>query len=169
LKRNNIVLIGFMGTGKSTVGRFLAEKLSWDLVDTDHYIEKQEGMTIPELFSTKGETYFREIETRAIREIMGRTKQVVATGGGAVLAETNRTCMKQNGYVVALTASLETILLRVGGDRNRPLLQGKATEVVPQLLERRKHAYDFADLRIATDRLRIEHIAQRLLDAYHKS
>jgi shikimate kinase len=169
LKRNNIVLVGFMGTGKSTVGRFLAEKLSWDLVDTDHYIENQEGMTIPELFSTKGEAYFREAETQAIREIMGRTKQVVETGGGAVLAETNRTCMKQNGYVVALTASLETILLRVGGDRNRPLLQGKASEVVPQLLERRKHAYDFADLRIATDRLRIELIAQRLLEAFHKS
>jgi shikimate kinase len=169
LKRSNIVLIGFMGTGKSTVGRLLAERLGWDLVDTDHYIEKQEGMTIPELFRTKGEAYFRDAETRAIRDIMGRTKQVVATGGGSVLAEENRTCMKLNGYVVALTASVETIILRVGGDSNRPLLQGKASEAVPQLLERRRHAYDFADLRIATDRLRIEHIAQRLLEAYHKS
>jgi shikimate kinase len=169
LKGNNIVLIGFMGTGKSTVGRFLAERLGWDFVDTDHYIEKQEGMTIAELFSAKGEAYFREAETRAIGHIMGKIRQVVATGGGAVLAEENRTCMKLNGYVVALTASIETIIQRVGGDRNRPLLQGKASEVVPQLLERRRHAYDFADLRIATDRLRIELIAQRLLKAYHKS
>jgi shikimate kinase len=168
MQRNNIVLVGFMGTGKSTVGRFLAEKLSWELIDTDHYIEKQAEMSIAELFSMHGEPYFREIETRAIQEIMGKSNQVIATGGGAVLAEVNRTSLKENGFVVALTASIETILQRVGGDRNRPLLQGKATEVVPQLLQKRKHAYDFADFTISTDRLRIEFIAQRLLVAYHK-
>jgi shikimate kinase len=168
VQRNNIVLVGFMGTGKSTIGRFLAEKLGWELVDTDHYIEKQEGMSIAELFSKQGEAYFRAAETRAIQAIMNRTHQVVATGGGAVLAADNRVSLKTNGYVVALTASVETIVQRVGGDRNRPLLQGKASEVVPQLLERRKHAYDFADLTISTDRLRIEFIAQRLLEAYHK-
>jgi shikimate kinase len=99
---------------------------------------------------------------------MGRSNQVIATGGGAVLAEENRTSFKANGFVVALTASLETIIQRVGGDRNRPLLQGKAREVVPKLLQQRKHAYDFADFTISTDRLRIEYIAQHLLAAYHK-
>jgi shikimate kinase len=168
MKRNNIVLVGFMGTGKSTVGRFLAEKLGWELIDTDFYIEKQEEMSITELFSKHGEPYFREIETRAILGIMDKSNQIVATGGGAVLAEANRKCLKANGFVVALTASLETIIQRVGGDRNRPLLQGKANEIVPKLLQRRKHAYDFADFTISTDRLRIEFIAQRLLVAYHK-
>jgi shikimate kinase len=162
------VLIGFMGTGKSTIGRFLAEKLAWDLVDTDHYIEKQEGMSIAELFSKQGEMYFRAAETRAIQDIMGKTNQVIATGGGAVLADENRKSLKASGYAVALTASVETIIQRVGADRNRPLLYGKANEVVPQLLEQRKHAYDFADLTLSTDRLRIEFIAQRLLEAFHK-
>ncbi|MEX2460884.1 MAG: shikimate kinase [Paenibacillaceae bacterium] len=168
MKRNNIVLVGFMGTGKSTVGRFLAEKLGWDFIDTDHYIEKQEGMSIAEIFTKHGEAVFRGIETKAILEIMRKTNQVVSTGGGAVLAEENRKSLKANGFVVALTASVETIIQRVGGDRNRPLLQGKANEVVPQLLHRRKHAYDFAEITIKTDRLRIEFIAQRLLVAYHK-
>jgi shikimate kinase len=166
--RNNIVLVGFMGTGKSTVGRFLAEKLGWEFIDTDHYIEKQEKMSIAELFNKHGEPYFREIETRSILEIMEKSNQVISTGGGAVLAEENRRSLKANGFVVALTASLETIIQRVGGDRNRPLLQGKANEIVPQLLKLRKHAYDFADFTISTDRLRIEFIAQRLLVAYHK-
>ncbi|WP_193571433.1 shikimate kinase [Paenibacillus psychroresistens] len=168
MQHNNIVLVGFMGTGKSTVGRFLAEKLSWELIDTDHYIEKQEEMSIAELFTKHGEVYFREIETRAIQSIMVKSNQVIATGGGAVLAEANRVCLKENGFVVALTASLETIIQRVGGDRNRPLLLGKAAEIVPQLLQKRKHAYDFADYTISTDRLRIEFIAQRLLVAYRK-
>jgi shikimate kinase len=168
MQRNNIVLVGFMGTGKSTVGRFLAEKLGWELIDTDHYIEKQQKMSIAELFNKHGEPYFREMETRAILEIMEKSNQVIATGGGAVLAEKNRRSLKANGFVVALTASLETIIQRVGGDRNRPLLQGKANEIVPQLLQQRKHAYDFADFTISTDRLRIEFIAQRLLAAYHK-
>jgi shikimate kinase len=168
MQRNNIVLVGFMGTGKSSVGRFLAEKLGWELIDTDHYIEKQEGKSISELFAKYGEAFFRENETRVIQEIMGKTNQVVATGGGAVLEEENRKNLKANGFVVALTASLETIIQRVGGDRNRPLLQGKANEFVPQLLQRRKHAYDFADFTISTDRLRIEFVAQRILAAYNK-
>jgi shikimate kinase len=157
-----------MGTGKSTVGRLIAEKLGWDLVDIDHYIEKKEGMSIAELFAAHGEVYFREAETRSIKEIMLKTNQVVATGGGAVLAEENRLLLKTNGYVVALTATVETIIQRVGGDRNRPLLLGKAHIAVPELLEKRKHAYNFADIAISTDRLRIEFISQLILDAYHK-
>jgi shikimate kinase len=168
MQRNNIVLVGFMGTGKSTVGRFLAEKLNWEFVDTDHYIEKQEGISVAELFTKQGEAFFRKIETQAILEIMRKTDQIIATGGGAILAEENRKSLKANGFVVALTASVETIVQRVGGDRNRPLLQGKANEIVPRLMQQRKHAYDFADFTISTDRLRIEFIAQRLLGAYHK-
>lgn len=168
MQSNNIVLVGFMGTGKSTVGRLLAEKLGWDLIDSDHYIEKQEGMSISELFSRQGEAYFREVESKAIREIMSRSKQVIATGGGAVMVEENRLHMKQNGFVVALTASAETIVQRVGGDRNRPLLKNKPQQVVPELLERRKHAYDFADTQIATDKLRIELIVQRVMELFDR-
>jgi shikimate kinase len=168
VQRNNIVLVGFMGTGKSTVGRFLAEKLGWEFIDTDHYIEKQEGTSIPELFANRGEMYFREVEKGAIRDILSKSNQVISTGGGAVLLKENRAYMKQNGFVVALTASVETIIQRVGGDRNRPLLQGKPQEVVPHLLEKRKHAYDFADVKVSTDKLRVEHIAHRILVFYNK-
>ncbi|MDB5052577.1 MAG: shikimate kinase [Bacilli bacterium] len=168
MQRNNIVLVGFMGTGKSTVGRFLAEKLGWEFIDTDHYIEKQEGASIPELFANRGEMYFREVETGAIRDILSKSNQVISTGGGAVLLKENRAYMKQNGFVIALTASVDTIIQRVGGDRNRPLLQGNPQEVVPMLLEKRKHAYDFADAKISTDKLRVEHIAHRILVIYNK-
>lgn len=148
---HNVVLVGFMGTGKSTVASLLAERLGWSKVDLDTSIEDAESATIPQLFADKGEPYFRRAETNAlIRELEGRKGQVVATGGGAVMAEQNRDIMLGNGLVVALTASMETILERVQNDLNRPLLRGNAAASVPELLEKRKHAYDFAHLRIDT-------------------
>lgn len=165
MKWNNIIFIGFMGTGKSTLGRVLADKLGWDFVDTDHLIEQQEGLTIPQLFTKYGEAHFRTIESSVIEKVMQRKGQVISTGGGAVLAEINRLKMKDNGYVVALFASVETISRRLRGDNNRPLLQGKPEEVIPLMLERRKHAYDFADLHIHSDQLSIEQIITSLITA----
>jgi len=165
----NIVLVGFMGTGKSTIGRLAAEKLAWRFIDSDYYIAKQVGMSIPEIFSKKGEAYFREAETAALQEILSQSHQVVSTGGGVVLAEANRNCMKQNGYVVALAASEKTIIERVGRDRNRPLLQGKPRLTIPRLMEQRKHAYEFADAQIVTDQLRIDQVVQNLLELYKLS
>jgi shikimate kinase len=153
-----------MGTGKSTVASVLAERLGWSKIDLDTCIEEAEGKTIPEVFAEKGEPYFREVETAALRrELEGRTGQIVATGGGAVLAEENRAIMLDNGLVVALTADAETIINRVKDDPNRPLLRGNAEKSVPELLERRKHAYDFAHVRIDTSDKTAEQIADAIV------
>lgn len=165
LNMRNIVLVGFMGTGKSTVASALAERLGWSKVDLDAAIEQAEGATIPQLFEGKGEAYFRRAETEALRrELEGRSGQIVATGGGAVLAEENRALMLANGLVVALTANLETIVGRVKNDPNRPLLRGNAEQSVPELLERRKHAYDFAHLQIDTSDKTVEQIAGEIAE-----
>ncbi|RAV19886.1 shikimate kinase [Paenibacillus contaminans] len=155
----NIVLVGFMGTGKSTVGLTLEEALKWKLIDVDQAIVEREGLSIPDIFSTRGEAAFRAIESEVLETIMARSEQIVATGGGAVLAERNRESMSRNGLVVALKASAETIVARVSGDTNRPLLQGNPAEFVPILLEKRKGAYDFADVEIDTDLLTAQEIA----------
>ncbi|MEF3303922.1 shikimate kinase [Paenibacillus sp. GYB003] len=155
----NIVLVGFMGTGKSTVAAELAQRLGWSRIDLDASIERAEGKSIPELFAERGEAYFRAAETEALRrELVGRSRQVVATGGGAVLAEGNRDIMLANGLVVALTATAETIISRVHNDPNRPLLRGNAEKSVPELMEQRKHAYDFAHVRIDTTDKTVEQI-----------
>lgn len=148
--RNNVVLVGFMGTGKSTVGKMAARRLGWTFVDSDAWIEEKTGKTIPELFGEQGEAVFREHEREALRELLNGENVVLATGGGAVLAEENRTCMLEGGLVIALTAPVAEILERVRGDRNRPLLQGNVEERVAALMEKRRGAYDFAHVTIDT-------------------
>src|SRR5690606_2725227 len=103
LNKDNIVLIGFAGTGKTTVSKLLAARLSgWHVVDTDALIEAREGKTIPELFSGQGEAYFRSVEQQVIADVMQRSQQIISTGGGAVLHEENRQWMTQHGWVIAL-------------------------------------------------------------------
>ncbi|MFS0727720.1 shikimate kinase [Paenibacillus sp. 1P07SE] len=165
----SIVLVGFMGTGKSSVSRLLAERLGCTRVDLDEAIERREDCTISELFARQGEEAFRTIETDVLADIMNRdTRQVIATGGGAVLKEENRSLMLNNGWVVALTADAERIIARVQSDSARPLLQGDVRQRVNELLERRKHAYDFADLKLDTSRLGVADVAERIIDAWQQ-
>lgn len=159
----NIVLVGFMGTGKSTVGKALAQKLDWAFVDVDFLIEQKEGRSIPELFSEYGEDYFRKTEEEQIAAVMQGQRQVVSMGGGAVLRQTNREAMSSHGLVVALSASAHTILERVKEDSNRPLLQGDREQKITQLLQERKNAYQFADIHINTDNLKVEEIVEAIL------
>mgnify|MGYP002479914912 CR=1 FL=1 len=169
MKRNNIVLVGFMGTGKSTVSRLLADKLDgWTAVDTDLLIEEREAMTIPDIFAKYGEAHFRRTESRVIAEVTSRMRQVIATGGGAVLDPGNRERMLAGGFVVALTAAMETIIRRVRSDENRPLLHGNVEERVKNLLEARKNAYDFADIKIDTTDLTADEVAETILRARAK-
>ncbi|MNC34591.1 Shikimate kinase [compost metagenome] len=158
----NIVLVGFMGTGKTTVGRILAEQLGWVFTDTDAYIEEQAGMAISRMFQEHGEAYFRERETESLRELLQRQGQVVSTGGGAVLREENRRLMLENGLVVAMLAEEAVIVERVKGDTGRPLLQGDLEERVRTLVEARRHAYDFATVQLHTDRLTPVEAARRI-------
>ena len=122
--KNNLVLTGFMGAGKTTLGKALAQKLGYSFVDTDDYIVQREGMTIPEIFAAKGEDYFRALETTVLQELKEKLHcAVVATGGGLPLREENGRLLMEIGTVYYLKASADTIYERVKGCTNRPLLQ----------------------------------------------
>jgi len=164
-KKQNIILIGFMGTGKSTVGRKLARTLDWDFVDCDAKVEEREHSSIADMFQNQGEAYFRQAETDTIHDLLIRDHQIVSTGGGSVLREENRSAMLANGTVVALFASAETIIERVKGNEDRPLLQGNAESRVRELMAARHDAYDFADLHVDTDKLSPEEVVQTILKA----
>lgn len=160
------MLIGFMGTGKTTVGAALSERLGWRFVDTDEEIVSRENMSIPELFAARGEPYFRDVEAEVIAGVLERKKQVVSTGGGAVLRPGNRSAMLAGGFVVALTAPYETLIERLRGDANRPLLAGDEEERVRRLLEERKDAYSFAHLAIDTSSCSVREAVQTIIDRF---
>jgi len=123
LGSGNLILVGMMGSGKTTVGRMLAKQLGKIFVDSDEEIIKRTGVTVPHIFDVEGEAGFRQREAAAIHELTGRDNLVLATGGGAVLDEQNRTMLQQNGVVVYLKASVHDLWQRTRHDRNRPLLQ----------------------------------------------
>ena len=125
LQSGNLILVGMMGSGKTTMGRTLAKHLGKVFVDSDEEIIKRTGVTIPHIFDVEGEAGFRQRETAAIRELAGRDNLVLATGGGAVLEEQNRAVLQHNGIVIYLKASVHDLWQRTRHDRNRPLLQTK--------------------------------------------
>ena len=158
-----VVLVGFMGSGKSAVGKALARRLRADFVDTDERIERTAGKTIPEIFSGEGEPAFREREKTALREALSVPGRVVATGGGAFLSGENRAMLSAYGPVVYLEASAETLVARLGEDSGRPLLQGgDPGATVRDLLARRTPGYRLADHTVATDGLTVEEVAERV-------
>jgi shikimate kinase len=162
----NVILVGFMGTGKTTVSRILSEQLGWKRVDTDEEIERRTGRTIPDIFREEGEAAFRDKETDALRDVLAGERQVIATGGGAVLREENRRLMRAGGWVVALTADKDSLLRRVAGAGTadaRPLLAGDAASRLQALLEARRQAYDFAHATVDTSKRPPEEVAQLLL------
>jgi shikimate kinase len=165
-RSDKIVLVGFMGTGKSTVAKLLAERLGIGRVDLDEEIEREAGCTIAELFDAKGEAHFRDLESGVLARLLASDRPfVLATGGGAVLREANREAMLRSGFVAALTASPERIIERVSGDGSRPLLRGNVGERVRRLMDDRKRAYDFAHIKIDTTELTPSEVADRILAA----
>ncbi|TLS49977.1 shikimate kinase [Paenibacillus antri] len=157
-------MIGFMGTGKSTVGSALAERLGWRFVDTDATVVEREGRSIPQLFEEEGEAYFRDAESAVLKSVLTGSRQVVSTGGGAVLRQANRETMLEGGFVVALTAPPDVLLARLRGDANRPLLAGDKEERVHRLLEERKNAYDFAHLVVDTSRSNVRETVESIIE-----
>jgi shikimate kinase len=136
-RSGNLILVGMMGSGKTTMGRALAKHLGKVFVDSDEEIIKRTGVTVPHIFDVEGEAGFRLREAAAIRELVGRDNLVLATGGGAVLEEQNRGMLQQNGIVIYLKASVHDLWQRTRHDRNRPLLQtdnphAKLTELFHQ-------------------------------------
>lgn len=152
--KKNIVLIGFMGTGKSSTGRVLANRMGFSFVDMDQYIEAKERRKIPEIFASDGEAYFRRAEREAVEELSGRRHVVIATGGGTVKSEENRKILHENGIIICLTADVETILERTRRPGVRPVLDGKdegdRRAAICALLEERREMYSHADYFVDT-------------------
>lgn len=152
MKHANIILVGFMGTGKSSAGRNLAERLDMTFIDMDDEIVRREGCTIPEIFRDRGEPAFRAIERALVQELAARTNLVISTGGGIVLNPDNIADFSRTGRVFCLQARPDTILKRVEHDTNRPLLQGGDKLVkISELLARRQPLYDAIPLQIDTE------------------
>lgn len=162
---DNIVLTGFMGTGKTEVGKTLARVTGYVFVDVDAEIEKRLQMTVSAIFDTHGEAEFRRIETEVLRDLSRRTRSVIATGGGAVTSAENRSLLRSGGVVVCLTASTRTILHRVRGNSDRPLLKAENPALrIQELLEARQPFYDQADVMVSTDGKRPKEIAEEIIE-----
>lgn len=150
---NNIFLIGFMGSGKSTIGRFLQKELNMELVEMDARIVEEQGMSINDIFAEKGEDYFRDLESRLVLELNSEGNTIVSCGGGVVIRPENVENMKKNGKIVFLSATPDTIYERVKNSTERPILNGHMNvEYIAGLMEKRRALYEnAADIRIETD------------------
>lgn len=156
----NLVITGFMGTGKSTVGRIVAEKLGRPFIDTDEEIVRRVGMSIPEMFQRQGEQGFRHVERRMCRFLAAQGGYVISTGGGMLVDESNRDVMIASGMVICLTASPEVIMARLSVDKiERPLLKGDWRG----LLEKRKSAYNAIPYQVDTTDKTPEVIAEEIV------
>lgn len=142
----NIVLIGFMGSGKTATGRALAQELNYRFIDTDNLIEQQHGMTIANIFGQKGEPFFRQQETALLKQLAGTDNSIISTGGGIILAEENRILLKNLGTVVYLQTEPEEIVKRLSGDNTRPLLNNSADKLaeIKKILAARQPLYQSA-------------------------
>ena len=164
-EKRNIILCGFMATGKSSVGKRLAAKLHYQFLDMDSLIEEETGMTVPQIFSSQGESAFRALESRMVERIAGWTGYVVATGGGTIVNPQNLETLKRCGVVISLTADIQTILLRAGKGDTRPMLQGgDRLERIRQLLEQREPFYAQADIILDTSALNMNQVVSRLME-----
>ena len=162
--KSNIILVGPMGSGKTTVGQILAINLGWRFIDTDQLIVERTGKEIPLLFEEQGEEYFRQVEKEVISRFSQISRTVIATGGGAVIDRTNYQLLKENGLVFYLKASPSVLTRRVGSGKGRPLLLGKDIQaIVVGLLKEREKYYQEADLTIETDFLTPYEVADLLI------
>jgi shikimate kinase len=173
LQSGNLILVGMMGSGKTTMGRALAKQLGKTFVDSDEEIIKRTGVTVPHIFDVEGESGFRLRETAAIKDLAARDNLVLATGGGAVLAEENRTALQQNGIVIYLKASVHDLWQRTRHDRNRPLLQTKDPHGrLTELFQQRDPLYQqVSDIVVQSGKQSVNVLMQHLIekiDAYRK-
>lgn len=161
----NILLVGFMGSGKSVVGKELSKILNRDFIDTDTEIEKEENRSIKDIFNSDGEEYFRNLESKLLETLVNKNNCIISTGGGIVLRENNRELLKKIGKVIFLHADVEHILNNVKNDDTRPLLQTEdyATKV-SEMLESREDKYlSSADIIIQTSGKGVESIAEEII------
>ena len=159
-----VYLCGFMGCGKTTVGKILAEKLKCDFFDMDEYIVEREKMKIPQIFAEKGEKYFRETETAVIKELSEK-HGIIACGGGAMLKKENAEIASENGIVAYIDVPFEVCYGRISGDRNRPIVMSNTKEELEFIYDSRMPLYrENSDLTVSGDGTAAE-IAERIYTA----
>jgi shikimate kinase len=163
----NIALIGFMGTGKSSVGQLVAAQLHFTFLDTDHVIEARAGKTISEIFAEQGEAAFRQMEKKIVAELITRKKTVISTGGGLPANPDNLASLKTHSLVVCLWASAEKIWERVRTQTHRPLLQEPdPLAKIRNLLESRGPCYRQADVLLNTEMRSLKDVAQQVIHQF---
>lgn len=170
--RRGLALVGYRGTGKTTVGRMLAERLDWRFADADHEVERCERRSIASIFVEDGEPYFRDCEARVVADLCTRSRTVIATGGGAILREANRTALRSVGFVVWLTADPETLYRRLAREQGRPdarpalTASGTLGEIADVLVARVPLYRAVSDLEVATDGRTISEVVQAILEGF---
>jgi len=159
----NIILLGFMGTGKTAVGKALARELERDFLDIDELIEKESGISISEIFFNFGEEHFRRLEAEKAKEVSKYENTVIATGGGIVLREENMKNLRKNGVLICLSARPEVIIARTKAEKNRPLLDTPyPSETIKELLRFRAPLYARAEAMIDTSDLTIDEVVTEI-------
>jgi len=160
----NIVLIGFMGCGKTTIGRKLAVRLGYQFIDTDHQIEREQNARVKEIFARFGEVHFRALETDLLKRLTKVNNTIVATGGGILTTAGNLDIIQRIGKSIYLEACVEEIYERISRNDKRPLLQTEdPLKTVIVLLEKRQKHYEQADYRINTGSLKMGHIVSQII------
>ena len=164
----NLALVGFMGVGKSTVGRILAEQLRFEFLDTDERIEREAGRSVRQIFAEHGEPVFRGMERRLVQSLAGRNHLIISTGGGLIVDPENLADLRQHAMVVCLWASPETIYERVRYQSHRPLLQTPdPLAKIREMLAQRESAYRQADVLVGVERRTAREIAQHVVHQFN--
>lgn len=163
--RKNIIITGFMGTGKSVVAKELARKLKMEFIDMDRIVEERHGMSISNIFDRYGERYFRVQENKLVKELFQKENMVIATGGGTLLSSDNARILNQRGQIICLYADSQTIYNRVKRKNNRPLLKEKnVLSEINRLLKERKKIYDNIKWKIDTTNFTIREVVDKIIN-----
>ncbi len=166
MSHRNIILIGPMGSGKSTIGNIIAKRLHREFKDSDHFIENRTGVDIARIFDIEGEQGFRDRESNALSELLSENNRVIATGGGSVLRSENRQLLKQKGYIVFLDTTVNQQMQRLRRDKKRPLLQTEnpRERLESMFAERRPIYLDLADFAVKTDKRMARRLASDIIN-----
>jgi len=163
--RKNIIISGFMGTGKSIVAEELARKLRMEFIDMDQIIEERQGMSISDIFARYGENYFREQENKLVKELSRKENIVIATGGGTLLSSDNIRILSQKGKIICLYADSQTIYNRVKRKNNRPLLNVEnILDKINHLMKERKKIYDNIKWKIDTTNFTTQEVVDKIIN-----
>lgn len=170
MRKNHIFLIGFMGSGKSTVAKYLSSAYQMKQIEMDEQIEKDEGRSISSIFEKEGEEYFRTLETELLKSLDPRETFVVSCGGGAAVKEENVREMKAKGRIILLSAQPKTVYARVKNSHNRPLLEGNMNvSYIKDLMDKRQKLYErAADFQVKTDGRTAEDIGEEIIKQIRK-